>query len=1274
MRKRSPAVPWPVRACALLLASAACGPSEFDTTRETRPPVTLGEDFYGVLCDRMGALLLPEDLSGASFHGVCHGGPDGEYASSVDTALLPPLTEGALDAAGNPVGLDVQEAKRAEALARLETLARHRPRVVAALDALFPDTEVAVRDVSNPDPALTCQPATPEQARLHEELAALLGRMTAMYGDGTLPNTTRGLGAWLESFAASPEATQLWAELDARRGYQPPERSLGVLRPVLTYTGMRDMLDSATRAVAPGDAPVPTRTAFSSMLEVAHHALRTVELGETLAPLSVTHDALAQRDVLSRPRTMTELLSTLMLTEAGPESSESPVLAPRRDSRGVAAVTSVAPLFSDADGDGLPDIDGLGRFIPGSSEPVPTPFPVAGVTDTAERDADGRALSEPGGAPLYSYVDARRTLLGQVLAEARPLMLPDDTHPRSTVNELLDGMPVVLGARDGAKSSTHEYPPVAVAYDAFHTDASPALDLLHVGAQVLGHPSADDTLVLGRALVTDHSGDVARLVSLLRSVLRSADAHPEAVLKPGTTLRDDLVDAVVAISREPGLLEDILKALAKPESAGLGPAFASFMEHRDRIDYDRNALNGPPKNFTTGDNGNPRTPVDRTQPDAGLNRSLMQRFLNIVHDANGVALCNKAGAVVHSKTPPLWTNLDLPGLGGTYKECEVFKIDNMAVFYLQSIVGKAELHMRPGLISSTATVDVMEHSSGITGFWDAASSSVLRPKTEWINRNIMFDLANDSPNSGDKNYTTHHFLKDLQGSNIGSSVCPERIINDPDPTAADASPDGKVHGLRNCAADEWFPKRNPDTLLMLETEGFFTAMRPMLTAFTSRNREDLFINLLEAMYRHYMSDQAPDKECKLTSNPAEPQCSRAGAVRFEPLVVELLRGDAIPSLQALVPKLQALQVPHCTQVDAATKQCTKTQPRDGVTVLAELLRDAVDPARAESVGLTDRHGIATRLRQDGVTREQVTVLSLMFAALDSMDAAFDKSAAEHPGEPDRREAFKSGLSRLADHFLAVKGERETSEFTNPLTSRLLPPAIDLLRSELYARCPDTWTPPYARCTWMRDELTQQGADVLGGPVFATAWDFLDAVRKDPALWSQVEAVTGYLLAPDSQETWPALLGTSVDVVQLLAAQGKSPAPLAHLAAEALKPDGLVDPTLVMGRRVAAKVYAEDGTTQVCAREMDPDELMTGVLARLVTPTAIPGEDSPLTPWEVLTETVADVQRVVPGGAEARSAEDYQRISSELASFLLDPDHGLERFYAVANQSQNGGTP
>jgi hypothetical protein len=184
---------------------------------------------------------------------------------------------------------------------------------------------------------------------------------------------------------------------------------------------------------------------------------------------------------------------------------------------------------------------------------------------------------------------------------------------------------------------------------------------------------------------------------------------------------------------------------------------------------------------------------------------------------------------------------------------------------------------------------------------------------------------------------------------------------------------------------------------------------------------------------------------------------------------------------------------------------------------------------------------------------------------------------------------------------------------------------------------------------------------------------MEAARRDEALRAQGDALAGYLLEPQSESgAWPALLSTAVDTLQLLASEERTRVPLAHVAADALKPEALVDATLVLGRRVAGKAWAEDGTTQVCAREMDPHELLPGVLTRLVTPTPIPGETEPLTPWEVLTKAVAEVQRVAPGRTEPRSAEDFQRIAREVASFLLDPEHGLERFYAVANAA--GGAP
>src|SRR4051812_17297620 len=71
-------------------ALASC--TELDTTRVQAFKVTLGDDLYGVLCDRLGASSLAEDPSGESFQAICHPTADGKYGNDVDESVLPPVT------------------------------------------------------------------------------------------------------------------------------------------------------------------------------------------------------------------------------------------------------------------------------------------------------------------------------------------------------------------------------------------------------------------------------------------------------------------------------------------------------------------------------------------------------------------------------------------------------------------------------------------------------------------------------------------------------------------------------------------------------------------------------------------------------------------------------------------------------------------------------------------------------------------------------------------------------------------------------------------------------------------------------------------------------------------------------------------------------------------------------------------------------------------------------------------------------------------------------
>src|SRR5579884_1460186 len=132
----------------LLGVSAAVACSDFDATRTPPPRGDVGTEMFGVICDRVGAQGLHEDLSGASYHDVCHPAADGTFSDTVDTDLLPQRADNRPAIQGNPVPLAQQQQDRAYGVARVETLARHRSDLIAAFDAMFPDDSIALVDPS----------------------------------------------------------------------------------------------------------------------------------------------------------------------------------------------------------------------------------------------------------------------------------------------------------------------------------------------------------------------------------------------------------------------------------------------------------------------------------------------------------------------------------------------------------------------------------------------------------------------------------------------------------------------------------------------------------------------------------------------------------------------------------------------------------------------------------------------------------------------------------------------------------------------------------------------------------------------------------------------------------------------------------------------------------------------------------------------------------------------------------------------------------------------
>jgi hypothetical protein len=1274
---------------AVLAAFTPACAQEFDTSRALPKRGTVGEEMFGVICDRVGAQALREDLTGESFRNICHKNGKGEWADKVDEEKLPRISADAVDEKGKRVSVDEQKANRSRAVGKIEALGRRRADLIRAFDATFPEQKIPIKDIDNPDETKSCDaPKQSGEGLLTEQIADMLGRMGDLYNDGTIPQSTESLGKVVAAFQNSPEAQAAWARLSARQGYRPIETALGATRPMIAYPHLRDLANASLRLLSADSDPYqrdpkrasdgsripvpgPGNAALVKMLEASHEELLAAKVDPKPILLTSTVDP-AGRAVLSRPRDNLEIMQEILFASDPTFGGGTPHYIVKRDARGYAAITGgqVPAPFIDADKDGLPDVDDVGRFKTTNGSLAPSPFPFPGGAD-GTRDQFGRALA--GNQLLYQYIDTSHTFGAQVLNDLKPLVNPDPEAKHETLMDMMGGLRVAMGPR--VKASKPYAGGKTVEYDGISVKDSPILDLVYAMSVILSDKTADQTLALAKELFTTKSGQMARVTGAMLKAMDVAQKHPEAKIPKTATFWDENLDVMAQIAKEPGLLEDVLQALAEPATADLGNIMAKYARNKDEITYNKNDINGPTWNLTTNSASEPRTAVDRGQAPVGKNRSIMYRFLQAISDTIGVTACNKPDAKVHA------LGISIPG---TYKECEVFKIENMAAFYLDAIgnasqyplgpgekVPRGTIYMRPGLLRlAPGVAGIIEDSSGIQGMWPAAGS-IVPPKPEFLNRLVFFDQQNDTQNA-----KTRLFVSDLQGEFIGTSVCPERVIDDPDPGALDANPDKKIRGLRNCPNGQWLQQRDANALFPWESYGFYDAIRPLLGAFIKHRREDLFLALSASAYKHWPGpDSAPD-DCKL---PNGKTCPKANMMSYEALIAEAFAGDVLPAINALVRELKTLPITRCDAV-SASGACTKTSTISGIDVVAAATRATLDPDYAKAQGIKDRRGGVTAKRNDGTTNPQVTPAYLLTQALNAIDDAFDQYEQTNPTDRgERRAGWKRARSQLVDQFLTVNGTQSSSAFANPTMSKMTPIILDILRSQLLAHCPQSFTPTSTTaCEWAKSELTKKAEETIGGPLMASGLDVMEAIRGDAEGRKQMELLLQYLLdAASKNDALASTLASVNDLVQLMR-DDENLVPLYHVLAEAtgasvkdeqgrILEKSLVDAQMALLSRISGRYFDEKGV-EICKREVDPNQVLAVALGNLVTPIK-DGDFKGQSPLEVIIDVIADVNRVDPTlkyeGTLAK--EDYQSVSANIFDFLMNKERGLEQFYEVIRQ-------
>ena len=1294
-RVRSLSRPFGIGAIAAIMAAACAG--NFDTKRVERPyekEASLGQEVFGVLCDRLGASVLAEDLDGTSYHPLCHPDAKGKYADTVNTYTLPPVGGGAA-------------ITRNLAVAKLEKLATRRDDLVRAFNVIAPDVEI---DDPYPPKDASGKPI-PTKVRLHTALADLLERLNPLYDSNPLesvggtpgplmPATTQALARVFAAMSENKDAQGALAHIGGRKGYRPVAAALGVIQPVLTYPNLRTLSQQSVRMLSPGG---PARDQFLHLLNVVHEEMRSSKPTLPLGTLVIDDTGgIAQPN---RPRDNLEVMQNVLLATDPRFGTDalSPGLVVLRDFRGFARITgntpgvagSVPPPFADTNQDGLADVDDFGRFIGDQGQPVAVdwPFFVPGEERIRPADSQGRAVLD-NGVPAYEYIDTTQTLVSSLLRDVESLVDPDLSNDRETLMYALGGAYVLFGDRVDNQSYTYGEGDEerTITYRGFDPKTSPIVDLVHATGQILAAPQSDDFLKQMIDLFENHEQDVARLIGVALQLKDIADQHPEAGLPRESTFWDQFANVFADISRvgadtgDPnaqGLLEDMLLALTNPDTLELKDVYSKFMTYRDVMNYNQHDINGPAWNFTTNNAMYPTTPVDRTQPAVGDNMSMFHRSMQIVYDSTRTTACNKAGAKVYLEAEALGMvglSMVYPDDGifnllciGTKKNpldwCDVYRIEDMTQFYLQSLIeddpnlppslnkGKARLTIRDACMSgldwATDMDQAFEMSSGLTGL-------TTKPTHTALNRLVFFGADSDNLNmpdldpmrndSGLLNFQVNRFISGLQEP-MGTPLCAKNAA-----------------GVNICTdAGDTLRARNPGTLFLWEQFNFAKANRPVLYTFYKHDREDLFGDLVDVVYFHLPAEDHGSTCSKTGSwdrdaanfNPR--YCAESGLVKYEPMMAEQLQTDLIPALHDLL-KIVAEQRIQSTRYRAA-----KGQPieRRGTEVMAAMTRLLFDPDIAAQQGIAYRDGTSATKWSDGVTiKNQTTPFDMMAEAIKKIDTRFESANDFTPEDrADRQAEWRKARSQLVDQFLAVDGQGATAHFRNPAIPKAIVMTLKTLRQQLNANCPDR--EKGVECTWAKEDMSRKVAEVISDPLFAAIVDLVDELRKDPSR-IELERLAQYLLqVVEDDEAMRKVLASTVDLILVLR-DGQTLPPIFNVLSALSTPEddpnvpGSADITLqllnVLSRDADESIGPEDPLV------FDRYQVLEHVLANLVKP--IDDTQPSETALEVLVDVATDIHRSDSSNEEPLADDDFRVISNSVHEFLTDETRGMEQLYEV----------
>ena len=1080
----------------------------------------------------------------------------------------------------------------------LRAILRRRPEIMSSMERLFAESRI--------DGTATFDKG---------ELSGFLQALVPLYDkpEETIPTATRGIAQLFQQLTNADDARankvlDTIARLVQRKGYRPPDQNLGAVRAVFTYP----RLDTLAQKL------LPVISAHGS----AHDQWVAVL---NAAALELADDAVKVDD----------LDSTTLHTAIGLVLAEDPT----QKTGNIPAV----PVLQRS------KIDGTALPVAGGGSNLPTPFPAIGEPDTAQnRDATG--LAQEDGKPVYQTFDASQTLLAALMRELSALIDRGD-KPRSALEGLAHGLKALLGPQI-ARSETigkNNY-----AFTGPDVDHSPLLDLLHVGALLLQYPETDALLQALDAIIRDHENEATGLdyASMAVADLSKMAEYDTAKLNGPHEFWDDLIIIGERMVQRQGMIEALIRSFADPRSGVQGKLFATWMRNKDEISYP-NSPSTNPDDINADVVGPYMVPVDRRMPDVGMNRSVWQRTMSLIHSLNGVQVCNKDKSLLNVHTNGLGV-LAFPfgdTSGDGYAKCDLVEIPDAVEIFARSVIGKGSFAIKDDFAEvlsvlgsltgiSGSVGEIVESESKIKGFTDtptpkSLSRFLFAPRNQWLTDLFEPQLTVDQVPIVDYEPNSLFTVEVADGR---------------------ASLDGKA-------------------------ASFLDVGVPLITAFDTTESRDattnkltdgyMFGNLLSVFHKHWSSRKSAP--CPATIEPGNEGCTQSldpslnqyspqtGLVSYEELIATALdEQDFANVLHNAVVALGAVKVTGAdgTQID-------------GVKALADFMVRAltVDPALKKRDASTSSQSnlcvVDGAACKNGIGRviPQLSPMVMFADALKRFDDTF-----KEPSNADRLPIWHQGRSDFFDHILTVDRTGTDGDYQHKLHDRtsynvamsFLPWTIKLLKQHRDAGDLTMWA----------QGLSDRAAKILRHPLAAAIIDLLDAFWPEAEASGEFTAVVSYVTDDANVSSYVGMLTAVADSVTLI---DRDPdlSPAIQFASLGLAPnafkaiDGEVGPNgdksvAYAGLELTGGVVKQLNQKKAAGTQTSLSKLLNNLVL---------SDGTDRTPLEVLLDAVADVNRTddTASSLTPLTADEDRVVFSKVQSFLYDDDQekrSLERLYSV----------